>query len=51
MPIDTLRRPPGAIQLSPVRPNALYLSVFGIGNRTLRETALELADTTELNAW
>jgi hypothetical protein len=50
MPIDALRRPPGEIQLSPVRPKALYLSVFGIGNRTLRETALELVDTTELNA-
>jgi hypothetical protein len=50
MPIDALRRPPGEIQLSPVRPKALYLSVFGIGNRTLREAALELVDTTELNA-
>jgi hypothetical protein len=50
MPIDTLRRPPGEIQLPPVRPKALYLSVFGIGNRTLREAALELVDTTELNA-
>jgi hypothetical protein len=34
----------------PVRPRALYLSVFGIGNRTLREAALELVETTELNA-
>jgi hypothetical protein len=50
MPIDALRRPPGEIQLSPVRPKALYLSVFGIGNRTLREAALELVETTELNA-
>jgi hypothetical protein len=50
MPIDALRRPPGEIQLPPVRPKALYLSVFGIGNRTLREAALELVDTTELNA-
>jgi hypothetical protein len=49
MPSDALRRPP-EIQLSPVRPKALYLSVFGIGNRTLREAALELVDTTELNA-
>jgi hypothetical protein len=36
--------------LVPVRPKALYLSVFGIGNRTLREGALELIETTELNA-
>lgn len=50
MPIDALRQPPGEIQLSPLRPKALYLSVFGIGNRTLREAALELLDTTELNA-
>jgi hypothetical protein len=50
MPIDALRRPPGEIQLSPVRPKALYLSVFGIGSRTLREAALALVDTTELNA-
>ena len=50
MPIDALRRPPGEIKLSLVRPKALYLSVFGIGNRTLREAALDLVDTTELNA-
>jgi hypothetical protein len=48
--VDTLRRPPGEIRLLRVRPKALYLSVFGIGNRTLREAALELVDTTELNA-
>ncbi|MET0167539.1 MAG: putative glycoside hydrolase [Vicinamibacterales bacterium] len=48
--VDTLRRPPAEIRLVRVRPKALYLSVFGIGNRTLREAALELVDTTELNA-
>jgi hypothetical protein len=48
--VDTLRRPPAEIRLPRVRPKALYLSVFGIGNRTLREAALELVDTTELNA-
>jgi hypothetical protein len=50
VPVDTLRRSPSEIPLLPVRPKALYLSVFGIGNRTLREAALELVDTTELNA-
>jgi hypothetical protein len=48
--IDTLRRPPAEIPLVPVRPKALYLSLFGIGNRTLREAALDLVDATELNA-
>jgi hypothetical protein len=48
--VDSLRRPPAEIRLPRVRPKALYLSVFGIGNRTLREAALELVDTTELNA-
>jgi len=48
--IETLRRPPAEIRLARVRPKALYLSVFGIGNRTLREAALALIDTTELNA-
>jgi hypothetical protein len=50
VPVDTLRRSPAEIRLPPVRPKAVYLSVFGIGNRTLREAALELVDTTELNA-
>jgi hypothetical protein len=48
--VDTLRRPPAEVRLVRLRPKALYLSVFGIGNRTLREAALELVDTTELNA-
>jgi len=50
VPVDTVKRPPAEIRLVPVRPKALYLSVYGIGNRTLREAALELIDTTELNA-
>jgi hypothetical protein len=48
--VDTLKGPPAEIRLVPVRPKALYLSVFGIGNRTLREGALELIETTKLNA-
>ncbi|HLG58322.1 MAG TPA: putative glycoside hydrolase [Vicinamibacterales bacterium] len=48
--VDTLRRPPAEVRLVRVRPKALYLSVFGVGNRTLREAALGLLDTTELNA-
>ena len=48
--IDTLRREPAEIPLVRIRPKALYLSVFGIGNRTLRNAALELVATTEINA-
>ena len=38
------------IKLVPFRPKALYLSFFGIGDRTLRESALKLIEETELNA-
>lgn len=38
------------IRLKPFAPRALYLSFYGIGNRTLRESALDLVEMTELNA-
>lgn len=38
------------IRLNPVTPKALYLSFYGIGSRKLRESALRLIETTELNA-
>lgn len=38
------------IPLAPFRPKALYLSFFGIGNTTLRQSALKLIRETELNA-
>jgi len=38
------------VALEPFSPRALYLSVFGVGNRRLRESALELIGQTELNA-
>ncbi len=38
------------IKLVPFRPKALYLSFFGIGDRTLRQAALKLIDETEINA-
>jgi hypothetical protein len=38
------------IKLVPFRPKALYLSFFGIGDRTLRQAALKLIEETELNA-
>ena len=41
---------PQEIQLVPFTPKAIYLSFYGIGDRTLRESALELLQETELNA-
>jgi hypothetical protein len=38
------------IQLTPFRPKALYLSVFGIGSAALREPALRLLEQTRLNS-
>ena len=38
------------IKLAPFTPKALYLSFYGAGSKTLREAALQLIDTTELNA-
>lgn len=38
------------IALHALRPKALYLSAYGIGDKRLREAALKLLDTTELNA-
>lgn len=38
------------IVLMPFRPKALYLSYYGISSRTLRDAALNLINSTELNA-
>lgn len=38
------------IVLAPLTPKAVYLSVYGIGDRRLRNAALDLIDRTELNA-
>jgi hypothetical protein len=38
------------IKLVPFKPKALYLSFFGIGDRTLRQDALKLIEETEINA-
>lgn len=38
------------IRLSPFSPKALYLSGYGVANKTLREAALRLIVETELNA-
>jgi len=39
-----------SIALKPFAPKALYLSFYGIGDRGLRESAVNLIDATELNA-
>ena len=41
---------PQEIKLMPFSPKALYLSFYGIGDRTLRGSALNLIGETELNA-
>jgi hypothetical protein len=38
------------LRLATVRPKALYLTFWGIGDRHLRNAALDLADSTEINA-
>ncbi|MCL4458187.1 MAG: GTP-binding protein [Nitrospirae bacterium] len=41
---------PVEIKLKPFTPKALYLTFYGIGDRTLRESALRLINETELNS-
>lgn len=41
---------PLEIKLAPFTPKALYLTVYGIGDRKIRESALKLIEETELNA-
>ena len=38
------------VYLSPFAPKAVYLTYYGIGDRTLRESALQLAKETEINS-
>lgn len=40
----------GVLKLIPFRPKALYLSLYGIGNKALRDDALKLIHDTKLNA-
>lgn len=41
---------PVTLALTPFRPKAVYLSVFGVTNATLRNCAVSLADNTVINA-
>lgn len=43
-------RAPFGIYLQPFTPKALYLTFYGIGDRSLRESAINLVQNTELNA-
>lgn len=49
-PVQALRTPEAEVRLTPFRPKALYLSLYGVGDRKLRTAALALLETTELNA-
>jgi hypothetical protein len=44
------KMPPVEIRLNPFKPKALYLTVYGIGDRTLRNSALKFINETELNS-
>ncbi len=46
----SLHSSPLVIKLKPLIPKALYLSFYGIGDRTIRASALNLIQETELNA-
>ena len=48
--VNSLGSPQAEIRLTPFRPRALYLTMYGIGDKRLRTAALQLIDTTELNA-
>ncbi len=47
--IISLNGAPQEIKLIPFAPKALYLSFFGIGDRKLRESAINLMQETDLN--
>ena len=47
---DALPPSPYTVRLSPLKPKALYLSFYGIGERALRDPALKLIEETELNS-
>jgi len=46
----TQNNKPLEIRIAPFTPKALYLTVYGIGDRKIRESALKLIEETELNA-
>lgn len=50
VPVAQLESGQGPIALQSFVPKALYLSSYGIASRQLRDSALQLARTTEINA-
>jgi len=48
--LRALRTADAEVRLKPFRPKALYLSMYGVGDKKLRTAALALLETTELNA-
>lgn len=50
VPASSLSRGQPEIALQPLKPKALYLSLYGIGSSALRMQALNLIEATELNA-
>jgi hypothetical protein len=50
LPVEDLEGKATTIRLPPLAAKALYLSVYGIGDRGLRNAALKLISETELNA-
>ena len=46
----SLVKAPVNIYLQPFKPKALYLTYYGIGDRSLRESAINLAKETEINS-
>lgn len=50
VPVTALRGPDAEVRLKAFHPKALYLSMYGIGDKTLRTNALKLVEATELNA-
>ncbi len=47
--VNIIAAPP-LIKLTPFTPKALYLTVYGIGDREIRNSAIKLLEETELNA-
>jgi hypothetical protein len=50
LPAEDIDGKPTTIRLPPLAAKALYLSVYGIGNRGMRTAALKLIRETDLNA-
>jgi hypothetical protein len=48
--VSPIAASPIEIRLSPITPKGLYLTVFGIGSRVLRNSALQLIEETDLNS-